>query len=240
MRPLLLSALLLLSLPTGLALGQSVTLPKEVRGEPGAWIVVVPEKKDGGRVKWRVGPGLSRVPIDQLFPGQESAGVVVQGQRGTYEVWAWCAKGDVASELAVCRVVIGDVPPVPPGPVPPVPPGPVPPIPGDGLAVLIVYESAELAKLPEAQRGVIFGATVRDYLNRKCAPDPAVASWKRFRIWDKDLDLAAEHQLWRDAMARPRKSVPWIVVSNGKAGFEGPLPATVDEAMKLLRQFGGD
>jgi hypothetical protein len=104
-------------------------LPKEVRGQPGAWIVVVPEDKDGGDVKWHTSPGLVRVPIDKLFPDQKAAGVVVQGATGRHEVWAWCAKGDKASELAVCTVVIGDAPPVPPGPGP----GPTPPTPDDPL-----------------------------------------------------------------------------------------------------------
>jgi hypothetical protein len=121
------SALLLLLLWPAACWGQKVTLPKEVRGQPGAWIVVVPEDKDGGDVKWHTSPGLVRVPIDKLFPDQKAAGVVVQGATGRHEVWAWCAKGDKASELAVCTVVIGDAPPVPPGP------GPTPPTPDDPL-----------------------------------------------------------------------------------------------------------
>jgi hypothetical protein len=123
------SALLLLLLWPAIAFGQSVKLPKEVKGQPGAWIVVVPEDKDGGEVKWHTSPTLTRVPIDKLFPDQKAAGVVVQGPTGRHEVWAWCAKGDKASELAVCTVVIGDAPPVPPGPGP----GPTPPTPDDPL-----------------------------------------------------------------------------------------------------------
>lgn len=118
--------MLLLSL-TSSCWGQSVKLPAEVKGEVGAWIVVVPESKEGGDVKWRVGPGLTRVPIEQLFPGQKAAGVVVQATaKGRYEVLAWNAKGDVASDLAVCTVVIGGAPPVPPDPGP-TPPTPNPP-----------------------------------------------------------------------------------------------------------------
>jgi hypothetical protein len=119
------TALLLLLLWPAALWGQSVKLPKEVKGQPGAWVVVVPEDKDGGEVKWHVGPGLTRVPIDKLFPDQKAAGVVVQGPTGRHEVWAWVAKGDKASELAVCTVVIGDAPPPGPGPTPPTPDDPL-------------------------------------------------------------------------------------------------------------------
>ncbi len=140
--------------------GQGVKLPKEVTGQPGAWVVIVPESKDGGKVKWRAGPGLTLVPIDKLFPNQEAAGIVVMGPAGRYEVWAWNAKGDVASELATTAVVIGQPgpipPPVPPGPdpPPPVPPGPVPPDPNDPLA-------KELATLYMADKGADKKAKVK-------------------------------------------------------------------------------
>ena len=40
-------------------------------------------------------------------------------------------------------------------------------------------------------------------------------------------------------MKRTRSSVPWLVVSNGVTGFEGPLPATEAEITAILTQFGG-
>lgn len=235
---------LLLSL-TGSCWGQSVKLPTEVKGEPGAWIVVVPENKEGGDVKWRVGAGLTRVPIEQLFPGQKPAGIVVQAfAKGRYEVMAWNAKGDVASELAVCTVVIGGVPPVPPDPgptpVPPVPPVPPPspaPIPVDGFRALIVYESAELGKMPAPQTNILYTKDIRDYLNSKTVKgtDGKTGEW---RIWDKDVDTSNETKLWQDVMKRPRTAVPWIVISTGKDGFEGPLPATVADTLALLKKYG--
>lgn len=266
------------------ACGQSVTLPKEVQGDPGAWIVVVPEAKDGGKVKWHVGPGLTRVPIDRLFPGQEPAGVVVQGPKGRYQVWAWNAKGDVASELAVCTVVIGDAPPgpnPPPGPDPPQPPPEPPspaPIPGDGLRFLIVFETADVPKLTAAQRDALYSplsaGKVRDYVLAKCPKGPD-GKTHDFRIWDKDDNPAGDAKIWQDAMARPRGlevkampdgswqvisggtvvktfarmedaqkfaqqgALPWVIISNGKSGYEGPLPGTADEFLALLKRFGG-
>ena len=134
-------------------------------------------------------------------------------------------------------------PPTPPGPeptpVPPDPPGPKPdpaPIPTAGFRVLIVYETSELSKLPAAQQSVIYGKAMRDYLNSKCVlgPDSKTHEW---RMWDKDTDASAESQLWQDAMKRGRTSVPWLIVSNGKTGFEGMLPATVEDTLKLLAKY---
>jgi hypothetical protein len=156
--------------------------------------------------------------------------------------------GKTTVETARAVVVIGDTPPappVPPGPGPgpaPVPPPDPPspaPIPAAGLRVLIVEESAERTKLPASQQMVILGKQVRDYLNAKCVvgPDGKTREW---RIWDKDTDTSGVEKLWQDVMKRPRAQVPWIVISTGTTGYEGPLPATPEEALKLLRKYGGE
>ena len=219
----------------GPAWGQSVKLPETVAGKPGGWIVV-PAEADGGAVRWYLpDPGLTEVPLAALF-GEEWAkqakGRVFTAETpGRYRVVAYCAKGDVASPAAVCTVVVGE------SPAPPTPPGPAP-IPGDGLRVLIVYETADLSKLPRAQANILTAAEVRAYLNAKCAtgPDGRTAEW---RIWDQNVDTAAEAPTWRDAMARKRDKLPWLVISTGKAGYEGPLPAAVDDTLKLLKHYGG-
>lgn len=223
--------------------GQSVKLPDEVKGDPGAWVVVVPTSKDGGDVKWKIGPGLTRVPIEQLFPGQKPAGVVVQARKaGTYEVWAWNAKGDVASDLAVCKVTIGDVPPDPgPGPGPGPDPGPTPgpaPIPVAGFRVLMLYEEEDKAKYPASQLSVLTGRAVRDYLESKCVVGPD-SKTREYRIWDKDVDASPESKHWQDALKRPRTALPWVIISDGKTGFEGPLPQTIEETLTLLKKYGG-
>jgi hypothetical protein len=136
----------------------------------------------------------------------------------------------------------GPVPPTPgPTPVPPVPPGPTPPspapIPAPGLHVLMVYESGELSKLPPAQLSVLYAKSIRDYLQAKCpvGPDGKTKEW---RIWDQNTDASGDAPVWRDVMNRPRASVPWIIISNGTTGYEGPLPRTIDETLVLLRKYG--
>jgi hypothetical protein len=104
--------------------------------------------------------------------------------------------------------------------------------------VLIVYETADLSRLSRAQANILTAAEVRAYLNARCAtgPDGKTAEW---RIWDQNVDTAAEAPIWRAAMARKRDKLPWLIISTGKSGYEGPLPASVDDTLKLLKQFGG-
>lgn len=113
----------------------------------------------------------------------------------------------------------------PPGPV--VPPAPVV---ADKLIVLVVEETGERHKLPASQLSVLTSLAVREYVASKSG---------EMRIYDPQADLKNEAGVWRDAMAVPRQSLPWLVVSNGKAGFSGPLPATVDDTLTLLRKYGG-
>lgn len=132
------------------------------------------------------------------------------------------------------------VPPGPePGPFPPVPPKPPepdvkPPIPGDGLRVLIVYETGDLAN--SETDAILRGGKVRGYLSVNCAKGPNGVT-PEARIYDKDIDQTNMPQIWKDAMARPRKQVPWIIISNGKTGYEGPLPKNVDETIGLIDKY---
>lgn len=145
------------------------------------------------------------------------------------------------------QVEAGEGPIPPPKPLPPEPKPPEPkpepkpvepdaPIPSPGLRVLIVYESADLAKLPAAQQAVIYGAKFREYLQANCVagPDGKTREW---RMWDADVDTSAESRLWAAAMKRPRKELPHILISNGKTGFEGPLPKDVDAALELVGRY---
>lgn len=132
-------------------------------------------------------------------------------------------------------------PPVPPGPTPPVPPEPTPPtppapIPGDGFRVLFVIETADVSKLPKEQLTILTAKSIRDYLNAKCVK---VGNQPEYRIWDKDIDVTHAGPIWQQAMQRPRQSLPWLIISDGKTGYEGPLPKTVDETLALLKKYGG-
>jgi hypothetical protein len=241
------SVLCLVLIWSGNALGQSVTLPPEVKGGVGAWIIIAPEKIDGGKPRWRIDPGLQEVRLDLLLPPEQIAmlrgKVVTANKAGRFKIEAWNAKADVASDISTCWVVIGEPGPVPPDPKPPEPKPPEPkppdvaPIPVDGFRVLIIHESAD--KITPAQRAIVTAQAIRQYVNAKCVKGPdGVTAEARF--WDKDTVVSGESKLWQDAMNRPRTSVPWIIISTGKAGYEGPLPATVTDTLALLKKYGGE
>lgn len=130
----------------------------------------------------------------------------------------------------------GDSGPTPPKP--PDPPSPSAPIVADGFHVLILYQDKDSVKLPPGQFGAIFGKPIRDYLNTHCkVGTDGLAGW---RIVDIDNDLSQMPKHFRDAVARNRTGVPWLIVSDGKTGFEGPLPVSINETLTILKKFGGE
>lgn len=132
--------------------------------------------------------------------------------------------------------VIPPAPPVPP--TPPTPPTPAAPFSCEGLHVLFVYDSAAVTQMPAAQQAVIFGSSIRTWLNAHC-PAGADGKTHEWRIWDPGTDVSGESAVWQAAMKVERKSVPWVVISDGKTGFSGPMPATADETLSLLKKYGG-
>ena len=155
-------------------------------------------------------------------------------------------KGFVTRFGSVTFDVGGVTPPVPPPvppdpkpPDPPKPPEPPAPIPLSGLRALIVYETSDIMNMPAQQALIITSTELQLYMNGKGAKD-SDGKTAAFRKLDKDTPLAATEQQWvKDAMKRPRQPGPWIIVSNGATGFEGPLPPTIGETLLLLRKYGG-
>lgn len=231
--------LTMLLLPT-IAFGQKVTLPKEVVAD--GPLVIVRADTDCTALEWVVlDPGISLIPGD-LLKDTKTAVVITGGKRGIFRLLAYGAKANIASKPAICYVIVGDVPPtpVPPTPVPPdpVPPTPVPPspapIPVAGFRVLIVEETAERGKLTAGQRAAIFGKATRDFLDAKCIKESNQAG---YWILDKDVNVSGLADHWRVVFSRERKSHPWLIVSNGKTGWEGPLPDKIEDTMALLVKY---
>lgn len=113
---------------------------------------------------------------------------------------------------------------------------PKPPIPGADFRVMVIYESSQA--MPSAQQVILTSPTVRTYLNSKTVPTPDGGK-RGYYITDKDADFSNESKIWRDTLARPRMSIPWVVITSSTGGFEGPLPANIAEFMTLLSKFGG-
>lgn len=105
-----------------------------------------------------------------------------------------------------------------------------------GLRVLIVVESEQLSEMPEPQRQILFGMRTRLWLNDNCAKsEDGQPEW---RVLDQDTEFPDQcDEVWCKALARDRSEVPWVVISNGKSGFEGALPTNINDFLKLVEQY---
>lgn len=91
-----------------LALGQQVTLPQEIYGQPGQFISI-PSVTDCKSVQWVVlDVGLNLFPVELLR--DTTTAVVSANSPGKFRVLAYAAKGDVASKPVITTVIIGDPP----------------------------------------------------------------------------------------------------------------------------------
>lgn len=243
MKRLATCCLLLLAL-AGAALGELEIGGKD-KAEPGTMVrldvggdLKLSEKS---RVIWRV-KGLTLDPATgkPVVADCERVGtkLIFTGPPGAYEVSLRVV--DFKAELfdeGERTVVIG-VPPPPLPPVPPVPPAPLPPpTPAGELRVLVVFEETEAGAYPKEQHSIIYGKKFADALDAKTPYDP-VLKRKKWNIFDKDVNAKAMPKEWQDALARERKSLPWIVLFGdaGAVRYEGPLPKTVNEAIDLLNK----
>lgn len=192
---------------------------------------------------------LQQGETEPSYPEVPAGAVILWGKKsGVSELSAWGVVGGKPKKLLTRSFRVGSAPepPVepPPAPKPGVDPKPTPaptptpastsPFAANGLHVMIVYESE--AELPAGQQAIVFGKAFRDYLAANCAvgPDGKTKAWQ---IWDKNVDASTAPKVYRDAFARPRSSIPWIMIGNGTTGYEGALPASVEATTKLIDQY---
>ena len=107
----------------------------------------------------------------------------------------------------------------------------VAPITDLGNRCLIVYESADVAKMTAQQAVIITGSRLRKYLDMACIKD----GW---RIIDADTEFTGgDDVIWVEAMRLTRDGGPWLICSTGKKGFSGPLPDDIDTTIELLATY---
>lgn len=222
----LLLTVVCLAAPPTLRLPEEVQVPLYAFGELKA-------EGDYEFIRWKLPKGLK-------FRSTEGKELLFTGPPGTYEFWAWAGSKEGLTDLAVARVTVGDGKPAPgpdvkPDPKPDEPPDPPKdiPLPGDGLRVLILYESKDLSTYPATQLSVMNGKTVRDWLDANCAA--GAGNRREWNIWDADQDASAMGKIWVDAMARKRDSLPWLIASNGRQAVEIPLPKTPAEFIEKVK-----
>lgn len=123
--------------------------------------------------------------------------------------------------------------PTPPGPTPP---GPDPaPLPTDKLAVMIIEDESNRRDLTKGQLESITSTLFRTWVKSKVGKDSG--GQPLFRLYDVTTDLSHEDKFWQDAMKVDRKSLPWLLVSNGKGGYSGPLLGTVAENKAIIEKY---
>jgi len=176
--------------------------------------------------------------------------VFASGTPGQYNFVLVCAgldeDGKVDLDATTFKLTIGGpTPPLPPGPNPPTPEPPIPPtpptpIPSEGFRVLVVYEKDDLDNYSKGQLEVLQSTAVRSYLIQKCIKGPD-GKTPEYRFFDDDTNVENESKIWQDALKLPRTSLPWVIVTNGKAGESIPIPADTDQDkfLEFLKKYGG-
>jgi hypothetical protein len=212
---------IVLASPPGLVTVTTDTGPLKIRGK----------FVDGsGKTETRTYKGKSVTTVEAIGKGDVELLVIPEGVK---------TEGEILRRRLAVDAGTPDPPPGPgPGPNPPQPIDPAP-IPVAGFRVLIVFEEKDASKLPLGQHSAIYGKQIRDYLNAKCVIG-ADGKTKDWWILDQNVNTVNMQKHWQDAMARKRTTLPWLIVSDGKTGYEGPLPLTLEETMKILKKVGGE
>ncbi len=141
---------------------------------------------------------------------------------------------DVVKRITL--TVMGQAPQPPPEPDPddpPTPPGPV-----TSFRVIFVKESG--ATLPIGQSAIPSAKAIRDYLTRKTTPEGGLAGWREY---DPDQVTVNEQPtmkaLWEASKPKLLPAPCMIIEVNGQAKVMA-FPQTVDEAIRTLKQYGGE
>lgn len=126
-------------------------------------------------------------------------------------------------------------PPTPPGPTPPTPDPNYPaPIDGPGLRVLFISETG--ASLPREIDEAFYSTAIASYLNANCAKVDGFPDFRRVDTDDAARFTDPNHRFAK-ALARPRTALPWLIISNGVTGYEGPFPGGEAATLELIKSF---
>lgn len=204
-------------------------------------LIILTAKADGAKhYSWKLANSdKTFLPVEEGKKAVFSSGLL-PGQKSATYIFVMAASNESELGQGIHKIVIGEpepepLPPVPPGPTPDPEPLPPAPIPDAGFRVLIVYESGDMTKYPLETQVILAGADVREFLKTNCIAEKD--GKPGFRIYDADIDLGGDLEVWKKTMTRPRKEVPWVVISNGKTGFEGPLPKTPTAFLDLCKKY---
>lgn len=260
------AALLYLLAWAGSALGQSVVLPTEVRGQPNRWIIVAPIKApaDPKVVKWRASPELQEVRLDLIFPaaGQQLGRVYEAPKAGVFKVEAW-VDGDSKQPLdrAAVLTILDDASlsagrkvemasellkgisscriVVGDPPPQPLPDPKVKPEPKPDPFTPVGFRVLLVHEAQEKAPAFFDARSVKVYLDSKCVKDGTHPSWRRI---DKDQPASGLPEplklLWE--AAKPKVTAyPAVVIAVNNSVTIHALPKDEAALIELLQQSGG-
>lgn len=101
------------------------------------------------------------------------------------------------------------------------------------LRVLVMEDVKQRASLPAAQRETLTSKEFRDFLKKNCVKGPDGVT-PEFRILNVETPLPPRWQATVDKY--PRKSLPWMYVTNGSKGLSIPLPDS-DKVIEVVSPY---
>jgi len=214
--------------------GPDINVPSTVKAMPGR-IVEIKVQSKASELQWSAKQSAT-ADWDMVDAWGGRRVFFVAPQPGEYSFMVIGILNGHLTQPFPCTIIVG----TPTPPKPPEPPTPPAPIPVAGLRMLVVYKLADMEKYAPGQRDILYSqapGSAWDYMRKHGAKSPDGTA--EVRMWDETDNVTAESQLWQDAFKRPRKSLPWVIISDGKTGYEGPLPPSTDEMMTLLQKYGG-
>lgn len=101
----------------------------------------------------------------------------------------------------------------------------------NGLRALIVYEYDDIPSYDAILVDQLYSENLRSWARENMAK---TGNSVDFRILDKD---ATGEGKWQEMLKRSRESLPWLITGNGRRGYEGPLPGSEEETLRLLQEL---
>lgn len=219
-----------LMLSDGTPFGEPKNIKNELKIEEG--VAVVGFKLKADRDLSDENNTLVKIFSETCEPIKVATGIYTVTKPGTHSIKAVVlAQNPLSWDETTFTITVGN-----PGPTPePTPDPPTPgeaPIEGVGFRVLFVAETGE--PIPRTVEDSFYSKLITDYLNANCIK---IEGQPEFRRFDPDTQFTDPNHRFAKALARPRTSLPWLIISNGRVGYEGPFPSTVEETLALLKRY---
>jgi len=94
-----------------------------------------------------------------------------------------------------------------------------------GMQVLFVEERDDITRTPPEQLAAYNSIKVRKWLDENKAA---------YHTCDQDDDISSYGDSWTKMKAKPRKSLPWVYIQNGRRSVSQEMPKDVNSMLKLL------